>query len=140
MARKGKTTRRRRSKIISLLNVAESYSYLNILTQGLAGTGPVNFITGKGDASMLSVYDQGLDTTSMSYKNPDGVVSLSDIISSPEGSFMSMSAAFKQNYQQMAVNSILTGITFRVGKRLLRRPISNVNKNLFKPLGAGFKL
>jgi len=40
----------------------------------------------------------------------------------------------------MAVQSIGVGIGFKLGKRLLRRPISNVNRNIFKPLGAGFKL
>ena len=140
MARRKKASRRRSPRAVSLLNVAESYAYANIMTQGIMGTSPMGFVTGEGDATMLSVYDQGLDTSSMTYKNPDGAVSLSDIVSAPEGSFASMQASFKANYQTMAVNSILTGITFRVGKRLLRRPISNVNRNVFKPLGAGFKL
>ena len=140
MARRKKASRRRSPRAVSLLNVAESYAYANIMTQGIMGTSPMGFVTGEGDATMLSVYDSGLDTSSMTYKNPDGAVSLSDIISSPEGSFAAMQAGFKANYQTMAVNSILTGITFRVGKRLLRRPISNVNRNVFKPLGAGFKL
>ena len=136
MARRKKASRRRRSRAVSLLNVAESYAYANIMTQGIMGTSPMGFVTGKGDASNVSVYDSSLDTTSMTYRNPDGKVSLSDIISSPEGSFAAMQAGFKANYQLMAVNSILTGITFRVGKRLLRRPISNVNRNIFKPFGS----
>ena len=140
MARRKKSTRRRSPRSVSLLNVAESYAYANIMTQGIMGTSPMGFITGEGDASVKSLYDRGLDTTSLVYNNPDGAVSLSDLMSAPEGSFAAMQAGFKANYQTMAVNSILTGITFRVGKRLLRRPISNVNRNIFKPLGAGFKL
>ncbi len=140
MARRKKSTRRRSPRSVSLLNVAESYAYANIMTQGIMGTSPMGFITGEGDALVESVYDRGLDTTSLVYSNPDGAVSLSDLMSSPEGSFAAMQAGFKANYQTMAVNSILTGITFRVGKRLLRRPINNVNRNIFKPLGAGFKL
>ena len=140
MARRKKASRRRSPRAVSLLNVAESYAYANILTQGIAGNSPIGFVTGKGDAEISSVYDTGLQTSSMVYTNPDGKVSLSDLITSPEGSFNSMQMAFRENYQTMAVNSILTGITFRVGKRLLRRPISNVNRNIFKPLGAGFKL
>jgi len=141
MARRKKASRRRSPRAVSLLNVAESYAYANIMTQGIMGTSPMGFVTGEGDAGMvtsrpLSIYDAPLTT----YSNPDGAVSLSDIISQPEGSFAAMQAGFKANYQTMAVNSILTGITFRVGKRLLRRPISNVNRNVFKPLGAGFKL
>ena len=140
MARRKKSSRRRSPRAVSLLNVAESYAYANIMTQGIMGTSPMGFVTGEGDASVQSYTDPGLGATSMVYQNPDGRVSLSDLISSPEGSFAAMQAGFKANYQVMAVNSILTGITFRVGKRLLRRPISNVNRNVFKPLGAGFKL
>ncbi len=141
MARRKKSSRRRSPRAVSLLNIAESYAYANIMTQGIMGTSPMGFVTGEGDAGMvtsqpLSIYDSPMST----YSNPDGAVSLSDIVSQPEGSFASMQASFKANYQTMAVNSILTGITFRVGKRLLRRPISNVNRNVFKPLGAGFKL
>jgi len=141
MARRKKASRRRRSRAVSLLNVAESYAYANIMTQGIMGTSPMGFITGEGDAGMvtskpLSIYDRPTST----YSNPDGAISLSDLLSQPEGSFADMQAGFKANYQMMAVNSILTGITFRVGKRLLRRPINNVNRNIFKPLGAGFKL
>ena len=141
MARRKKASRRRRSRAVSLLNVAESYAYANIMTQGIMGTSPMGFITGEGDAGMvtskpLSIYDRPTST----YSNPDGAISLSDLLSQPEGSFAAMQTGFKANYQMMAVNSILTGITFRVGKRLLRRPINNVNRNIFKPLGAGFKL
>jgi len=143
MARRKKSARRRRSpKMVSLLNVAESYAYANILTQGVMGTSPMGFITGQQDAgySMITDTVAGINTSSMVYQNPDGSVSLRDLMSQPEGSFNAMQASFKSNYQTMAVNSILTGITFRVGKSLLRRPIANVNRNIFKPLGAGFKL
>ena len=41
----------------------------------------------------------------------------------------------------MAIASLLTNVSFRVGTRLLRRPINNVNTNIVKPLlGAGVKL
>jgi len=44
------------------------------------------------------------------------------------------------NWQGMIVQSAGINIAFRLGKRLLRRPISSVNRQIFKPLGAGFKL
>ena len=66
--------------------------------------------------------------------------SLGDIVSSPDQAFGIVQNNFMNNYQQMAVQSIGVGIGFKLGKRLLRRPISNVNRNIFKPLGAGFKL
>jgi len=69
-----------------------------------------------------------------------GAISLGDIVSSPDQAFGIVQSNFMNNYQQMAVQSIGVGIGFKLGKRLLRRPISNVNRNIFKPLGAGFKL
>jgi len=142
MPRRKTASRRRKPRAISLLNVGESYAYANILTQGVMGTSPMGFITGDQDAgySMITGTIAGVNTSSLAYTNPDGSVSLRDLMAQPEGSFNSMQASFKKNYQTMAVNSILTGITFRVGKSLLRRPIANVNRNIFKPLGAGFKL
>ena len=61
-------------------------------------------------------------------------------ISSPDQAFGVVQSNFMNNYQAMAIQSLGIGIGFRLGKRLLRRPISNVNSNIFKPLGAGFKL
>jgi hypothetical protein len=67
-------------------------------------------------------------------------ISLGDIVSAPDAAFGIVQSNFMNNYQAMAVQSIGIGLSFRLGKRLLRRPISNVNRNIFKPLGAGFKL
>ena len=69
-----------------------------------------------------------------------GQISLGDIVSAPDQAFGIVQNNFMNNYQTMAVQSLGIGIGFRLGKRLLRRPISNVNRNIFKPLGAGFKL
>lgn len=47
----------------------------------------------------------------------------------------------RANAVNMAIQSTLTNVSFRIFKRLLRRPISNVNRNVMKPLlGAGIKL
>ncbi len=54
MARRRKSSPRRRSRSVSLLNVAESYAYANVLTSGLMGTTPVGFITGDTDLKMGS--------------------------------------------------------------------------------------
>jgi hypothetical protein len=69
-----------------------------------------------------------------------GAISLGDIVSAPDQAFGIVQNNFMNNYQAMAIQSIGIGLSFRLGKRLLRRPLSNVNRNIFKPLGAGFKL
>ncbi len=141
MARRKKSTRRRSPRSVSLLNVAESYAYANILTSGLMGTSPVGFVTGATDLGYKSISDSvgGYNTSSMVAVG-GGAISLGDIVSAPDQAFGIVQSNFMNNYQQMAVQSIGVGIGFKLGKRLLRRPISNVNRNIFKPLGAGFKL
>ena len=51
-----------------------------------------------------------------------------------------MQSNFQNNYMNMFYRAAAINVGFKLGKRLLRRPISNVNRNIFKPLGAGFKL
>ena len=141
MARRKKASRRRSPRAVSLLNVAESYAYANILTSGLMGTTPVGFVTGATDLGykMTSVGIGMRPEQTLSVVGSEAI-SLGDIVSSPDQAFGIVQSNFMNNYQQMAVQSIGVGIGFKLGKRLLRRPISNVNKNIFKPLGAGFKL
>ena len=143
MARRKKSTRRSRSRAVSLLNVAESYAYANILTSGLMGTTPVGFVTGATDLGMArQASGMGYlgNASSSMVAVGGGVISLGDIVSAPDQAFGIVQSNFMNNYQSMAVQSIGVGIGFKLGKRLLRRPLANVNKNIFKPLGAGFKL
>jgi len=70
----------------------------------------------------------------------NGAMTLSSIVSDPGSSFDSMSSMFMANYQAMAVSAIGIGITFKFAKKLLRKPIANVNRNLIKPLGIGVRL
>ena len=141
MARRKKSTRRRSPRVTSLLNVAEGYAQANVLTQGILRNSPVGVITGATDLGMKMVPDRvgGYDTSSMVMSGGDSI-SLGDIVSAPDAAFGIVQSNFMNNYQAMAVQSIGIGLSFRLGKRLLRRPISNVNRNIFKPLGAGFKL
>jgi len=140
MARRKKSSPRRRSRSVSLLNVAESYAYANILTSGLMGTTPVGFITGATDLGYKTPnVGAGLAMASPVMVGGDSI-SLGDIVSAPDAAFGVVQNNFMNNYQAMAISSIGVGLSFRLGKRLLRRPISNVNRNIFKPLGAGFKL
>jgi hypothetical protein len=68
-------------------------------------------------------------------------ISLGDIVSNPGLAFGEMTKNLQSNLVPMAVQSLITGVSFRFGKRLLRRPISNINRNIMKPLlGAGIKL
>jgi len=70
-----------------------------------------------------------------------GQISLGDMISQPDLALGQMASNFQNNLAPMAIAAFTTSVTFRIGKRLLRRPISNINRNIMKPaLGAGIKL
>ena len=92
---------------------------------------------------------QSLDTSGSPFSNVNygqmvvsgaGVISLGDIISQPSLAVATMQSNFMSNYQAMAVQAFGTRLAFRFGKRLLRQPIANVNRNIMKPLGVGIKL
>jgi hypothetical protein len=119
--------------MFSVISAIESYAYANLLTEGLAGNSPVGFITGGSDISYGS--SNGVMTVSGA-----GQLSLSEIITHPTTAFTGMQANFMANYQTMAVQAIGIGVGFKVARKLLRRPIGNVNRNIMKPLGIGIKL
>jgi len=132
MARRRKAKRRRSPKTISLLNIAESYAYASVLTGGVMGNSPVGVLGFDGSGAAGGA-GYGMTTT-------NGAMTLTSIVSDPGSSFDTMSANFMANYQAMAVSAIGIGITFKFAKKLLRKPLANVNRNLMKPLGIGVRL
>ena len=140
MAPRRRKAKRRRSRSFSLLNALEAYTYGAILSEGIAGTSPWGLLTGATDIGQTSVYDSGLGVTSYTAVGT-GEISLGDIISQPGQALSVMASNFQNNVIPMAVQGVAVGIGFRFGKRLLRRQISSVNRNLVKPmLGAGIRL
>jgi len=136
MAKKKRRSRRRAA--FSVLNALEAYVYASILTEGVVGTSPVGLLTGKTDLSSKSVTEHAV--TSM-ITTGAGEISLGDIMSEPSLALSTMATNFQANLLPMALAGFTTSISFRVGKRLLRRPISNINRNILKPaLGAGIRL
>jgi hypothetical protein len=69
-----------------------------------------------------------------------GSISLGDIVSQPDQAFGIIQSNVMNNWQGMIVQSAGINIGFRLGKKLLRRPISSVNRNIFKQLGLGVRL
>lgn len=134
MARRRKKTSRRRSpKTFKIINAIEAYAYANLLTQGLAGTGPVGFLTGGSDITMD--YQNGAMVTTGADQ-----LSLTEIVTNPGVALSGMQMNFMNNYQNMAVQAITINLGFKLGKRLLRKPINTVNRELIKPLGLGVAL
>jgi len=146
MARR-KTKRSRRRKSFSIINGLEALVYASILTEGTAGTGVWGFITGKpdlvGGPPMFTKQftSDDLPDTGGNGLQGAGEISISDIATNPSTALAVMAANFQANLLPMAIAGFTTSIGFRIGKRLLRMPISSVNRNILKPaLGAGIRL
>jgi hypothetical protein len=152
MARRSKSKSRRRKPAFSVLNALESLTYAEIIARGTTGGGLGSFITGDTDLAWSeatqgqSVYDSGLGVTSFAQGNPakwsgTDQISLGDFMTEPGKAVSVMAGNFQSNIMPMALGAFGVNIGFRIGKRLLRQPINNINRNIMKPaLGAGIKL
>tara|TARA_Y100000361_G_scaffold134716_1_gene134004 strand:- start:249 stop:683 length:435 start_codon:yes stop_codon:yes gene_type:complete len=144
MARKKRVTRRRKS--FKILDALEALAYGQILSTGITGGGLWEFATGKQDLgyrSASTVYDAGLGIESMTSGSLQGtdIISLKDFVAEPTLAIQTMTDNFAKNIVPMATAGLVTGISFNIGRRVLRRPINNFNRNIMKPLlGSGVKL
>jgi len=147
MARKKKRSYRRKS--FSILNGLEALVYASIITEGTAGSSVWEFITGKADLTggtpFFTSYKLQFSENGSGGGNGElegaGSISISDIATNPSTALAVMAANFQANLLPMAIAGFTTSIGFRIGKRLLRTPISSVNRNILKPaLGAGIRL
>mgnify|MGYP003679056169 CR=1 FL=1 len=145
MARRKKSTRRRSPKTVSLITLAESYGQASILTNGVLGSTPMQFITGATDLGMApqavggGALGYGAASTAM-VSVGGGSLSLGDIVSQPEQAFGIMQQNVMNNYIPMAAQSFYLSTGVKIGRRLLRRPINQVNRTVFKQLGLGVRL
>tara|TARA_R100000808_G_C2055849_1_gene89408 strand:+ start:124 stop:570 length:447 start_codon:yes stop_codon:yes gene_type:complete len=138
MVKRGKAKRRvTRQAGIKLLNVLESYTYAAILTRGLMGGSPLAVLTGKGDIESYNETDRSFLASGypgVNLRPGAQVISLMDIIEKPGDSFAVLQGNARNNLLPMAFQSFVTGFSFRFAKRMLRKPIQNVNKNLMAPI------
>jgi len=139
MAKRKKATRRRKPAF-SILNALEAAIYGEILMRGSTGSGLLSFFTGEGDIGIGPGETIGGITT---YTQPVGVgeISLTDLMQNPSLALATISSNFRSNLLPMSLAAFTTSISFRIGRRMLSRPLRSVNKNLVKPiLGAGIRL
>jgi len=119
MARKKgrKAPRRRRSRDISLLSVAQSLAVGNIAMEGLAGTSIPQFIAGSGQMSL-----KGLAA------NPEAGLNM-----------IARNAMNVNNLFDIAIKTAFVSFGFKFAKRALRTSVREINKPL-KMLNLGVKL
>jgi len=142
---KRKKSKRRKKPTTSLISIVESVGYASIMTEGLFNTDPYNFITGQDNitlgpsASYSGVFNTAL-TTGYGASTGADKITLREMFNNPTVGFAVSQANLFNNWQSMMVKSIGWGIGMKVGKKLMRRPIANINRNIFKPLAMGVKL
>jgi hypothetical protein len=112
---------RRRQAGIKLLNLAESYVQANIVTQPLFGTSPIGFVFGDAGPS-FQVSGSGFSLVEM-VRRPDALL--------PAVGARLMNP---QTVLEIGLKSAGANIAFRLGRRFLRRSITNINKGLMVPL------
>ena len=133
-----KKGKRRRRKTFSILNAVEAWIYGEILMQGTTGSSILGFFTSEGDIGFES---SGMGAASTMVPVGTGVINLADLMTEPVLAVSSMANMFKSNLLPMSLAAFTTSMTFRIGKSLLRRPISSINRNLVVPaLGRGVRL
>jgi len=131
--RRMKSKRRSRPRGFRVLAGLEAAAYASILSRGLMGTSIVGLFGGEDIRAPLATY-----TGPMQYVNADGAVTLTELASSPDLALMAIMDNARQNLLPMAMASIATGVSFRIAKSVLRRPLSSVQRNLINPiLGKG---
>lgn len=148
MAPRRKKTRRRRSRSFSVLNAVESYAYASILTQGLFDATPMQFLTAGDNVTAEALALTPDATQNYFLANPTlGAVyganplSLREIINNPGFAANAVIGRGRANAVSMAFQAATVSVSMRLFKRLLRRPLSNIQRNLVKPLiGPGVRL
>ena len=131
---------KRRTQGIRVLNVLESLTYAEIISRGTTGGGLGSLIFGDTDLGYKSgSVGIGMGTTEIAVGTDQ--ISLGDLMSEPGQAVSVMAANFQANLLPMAVAGFTTSVGFNVGRRLLRKPINNINRNIMKPLfGAGIRM
>ncbi len=134
MARgRAKAKRRSRPRGFRVLAGLEAAAYASILSRGLMGTSLVGLFGGSDIRYPVADY-----TGPLQYVNADGAITLTELASSPDLALMAIMDNARSNLIPMAMASIATGVSFRIAKSVLRRPLSSVQRNLINPiLGKG---
>ena len=150
MARRGRRkTRRRRARSFSILGAIESYAYLSILTEGLFSATPTEWLFSPGNLTEASGKLTPAQTSSFFMTYPDmggelygaNPLSLRDIMQDPGFAANAILGRGQANLVGMAMQAATVSVGMRLFKRLLRRPLSNIQRNHVKPaLGAGVRL
>jgi len=130
---KAKKSRSVRRSAFNISKFAENYVQAEILVRGTTGSGIMSFFTGTQDLrAPLESY-----SGSMTLVNPDGNVSLQDLIAQPSLSLQAMYENGASNLVPMAISSVGTRIGFRMFRTILSPQRRSLNALARQVLGRG---
>ena len=129
MAPRKKAKRPRRARSFSITNAAFSLGYANILTSGIFGANLPEFILGRTSSGYGSSIVSG---AGISFQELIGIAAGGG--SSTGGNLATIQTNLKSNLPSMLIQSVTLSVTERVFKSVMRRPLSNVNRNIVRPL------
>ena len=132
MARKAKA-RPRQSRGLNAFRAAEALVQTDIFMRASTGNSIFGFFTGKGDIRMPREGYGG----PLTYVNPDGKVSLQDVLQDPSNSVGEMFMNLRANFIPMTLASVTVGIGFKLGKKLLKRQRAGMNYLIRESVGKG---
>ncbi len=126
MAARKKKTRPRRKNVFRALSALEGLIYANIITQNLAGANVASFVMGdKGSSWNLS----------------GGGASIAELLKRPELLETLIFKNAQENAMTIVAQTFVTGLAFRVGRKLMRKQLGVINRQLVKPiLGPGISV
>ena len=129
MARR-KAKRIRRRKSFSIVNSIFSVAYANIISSGLFGVNLLGFFLGLSGGT---------------YGKYPGFVSGAGIgikeLLTDGSAWGQIVDNAQKNLPNMLIQSLMLGVTEKVFKSVMRKPLANVNRNIVTPLlGAGVRL
>tara|TARA_Y100001973_G_C5191882_1_gene331489 strand:- start:5 stop:454 length:450 start_codon:yes stop_codon:yes gene_type:complete len=148
MARRKKAARRRRSTGFRVISAIESYAYTSVITQGLFDASPIQFLTA-GDNVTAEANALTPEATQEYFMNNPNLgadyganpLSLRDIVGNPGFAANAIIGRGMANGINMALQAATINVGFRLFKSMLRRPLSNIQRNLIKPaFGATVRL
>ena len=113
---------RRPRKTFSLVNGVFSLGYANIISTGLFGANIAEFFLGRTSAGYGA----------MGFVSGSGI-GIKELITDPS-SLEQVSANLAKNLPDMLIKSLTLGVTERLFKQIMRKPLANVNRNLVVPL------
>ena len=125
----------RRRKSFILTNFVFSLAYANVLSEGLFGTNIAKFFLGYGGSNgSYGGAARGFGVVS------GPAIGIRELLTNGEAIGKVIDNA-QNNLMDMAIKSIMLGVTQRVFKAALRAPLRNINSNIVTPLlGKGVRV